>query len=170
MRRIITGHKEGKSVIIDDTEISATIGRFGRVITPIWKAEAVPSIPLEKTDFEVDMNPDNFKLGEAVTSITVLPPDEKFISDAKAGGVDAVEEWRKVTGDDFNMHTTDTVDMVVIVSGEIWMEVDDGVEVHLKTGDCLIQNGTRHAWRNKSQENCIIAYTLVGAKRIKNTR
>ena len=165
MRRIITGHKEGKSVIIDDTEISATIGRFGRVITPIWKAEAVPSIPLEKTDFEVDMNPDNFKLGEAVTSITVLPPDEKFISDAKASGVDAVEHWHKIWNDDFNMHTTDTVDINFIVSGEIWLELDDGKEVPLKTGDCVVQNGTRYAWNNRSNEDCIIFTAAVKAQR-----
>jgi mannose-6-phosphate isomerase-like protein (cupin superfamily) len=63
------------------------------------------------------------------------------------------------------MHTTDTVDFDVIVSGEIHLELDDGAEVLLKAGDCVVQNGTRHAWRNRSKENCVIAVALIGATR-----
>jgi len=63
------------------------------------------------------------------------------------------------------MHTTDTVDFGVVVSGEVVLELDDGAEVLLKAGDCVIQNGTRHAWHNRSSEKCVIAVTLVGAVR-----
>ena len=63
------------------------------------------------------------------------------------------------------MHTTDTIDYDIILSGELWMELDDGMEVHLKPGDCVIQNGTRHAWRNRSSESCIMASVMIGAKR-----
>ena len=63
------------------------------------------------------------------------------------------------------MHTTDTVDFDVVVSGEVVLELDDGAEVLLKAGDCVIQNGTRHAWHNRSSENCMIAFSLVGADR-----
>ncbi len=59
------------------------------------------------------------------------------------------------------MHTTDTVDYGIVVSGEIWPELDDGAEVHLKQGDCVVRNGTRHAWRNRSSETC----AMIGAKR-----
>ena len=30
------------------------------------------------------------------------------------------------------MHTTDTIDFEVILDGEVWLELDDGVEVHLE--------------------------------------
>lgn len=63
------------------------------------------------------------------------------------------------------MHTTDTVDFDVVVSGECYLELDGGAEVFLKTGDCVVQNGTRHAWRNRSAENCVIAVALIGAGR-----
>ena len=52
--------------------------------------------------------------------------------------------------DDPGMHTTPTIDIDVVLSGEIWMEVDHGKEVHLKQGDVLIQNGTRHRWTNRT--------------------
>jgi hypothetical protein len=51
------------------------------------------------------------------------------------------------------MHISDTVDLDVIVSGEVYVELDDGAEVRLKAGDCVIQNGTRHAWHNRSSLN-----------------
>ena len=63
------------------------------------------------------------------------------------------------------MHTTDTVDFDVVISGEVWLELDDGAEVHLKAGDCVVQNGTRHAWHNRSAQPCVIAVCLLGAKR-----
>ena len=40
------------------------------------------------------------------------------------------------------IHTADTVDFNVIVLGEVYLELDDGAEAHLKAGDCVIQNGT----------------------------
>jgi mannose-6-phosphate isomerase-like protein (cupin superfamily) len=63
------------------------------------------------------------------------------------------------------MHTTDSVDFDVVVFGEVVMELDDGAEVVLKAGDCVIQNGTRHAWHNRSSDVCVIAFSLVGAER-----
>jgi len=37
--------------------------------------------------------------------------------------------------------------------------------VHLRPGDIVIQNGTRHAWRNKRAEPCVMYSVLVGAPR-----
>jgi len=59
------------------------------------------------------------------------------------------------------MHTTDTVDFDVVTSGELYLELGDGSEVLLKAGDGVVQNGTRHAWRNRSPANCVIAVPLV---------
>ena len=64
------------------------------------------------------------------------------------------------------MHTTDTVDIVLVLSGEITLELDDGVQVHLQAGDTVVQNGTRHAWRNTSAEPCTLAGAQIGAVRV----
>jgi mannose-6-phosphate isomerase-like protein (cupin superfamily) len=63
------------------------------------------------------------------------------------------------------MHRTDTVDFNLIVSGEVWLELDDGSEVLLKAGDCVVQNGTRHRWRNPTSEPCVMAVAQIGAAR-----
>src|SRR5262249_36757789 len=63
------------------------------------------------------------------------------------------------------MHTTDTVDMVVILSGEAVLELDEGKEVTVRAGDCVVQNGTRHRWHNRSNVPCVTAVAMVGALR-----
>lgn len=62
-------------------------------------------------------------------------------------------------------HTTDTVDYCVVVRGEMTLELDDGAKVTLKQGDCVVQNGTRHRWRNPLPEPCLMAFISVGGKR-----
>jgi carboxymethylenebutenolidase len=51
----------------------------------------------------------------------------------------------------------------IVLSGEIDLELDAHTEIHLKAGDCIIQNGTRHAWRNRGAEACTIAFIIIGA-------
>jgi quercetin dioxygenase-like cupin family protein len=59
------------------------------------------------------------------------------------------------------MHRTPTLDLICVLSGEIWLELDEG-EIHLGPGDCVVQNGTRHAWRNRSDAPCSMAVVLIG--------
>ena len=61
------------------------------------------------------------------------------------------------------MHTTATIDFEVVLEGEVWLELDDGEEVHLKPGDTVVQNGTRHAWRNHGSVPARLAVFLIGA-------
>jgi mannose-6-phosphate isomerase-like protein (cupin superfamily) len=68
--------------------------------------------------------------------------------------------------DDPEMHTTDTIDYVVILGGQAELELDDGKSETVRTGDCVVQRGTRHAWRVTSDEPLILAATLIGAKRL----
>ncbi len=63
------------------------------------------------------------------------------------------------------MHTTDTIDYEFVVSGEVVLELDDGAEVLLRAGDTVVQNGTRHAWRNRSTQPCRLVVVLIGARR-----
>jgi quercetin dioxygenase-like cupin family protein len=52
----------------------------------------------------------------------------------------------------------------VVISGEIDMELDNGVVAHLKQGDVLVQRGTIHNWVNRGKEVCVIAFVLISAK------
>ena len=41
--------------------------------------------------------------------------------------------------------------------------MDEG-EVRLEAGDVLIQRGTSHAWSNRSDESCRVAFVLIDAE------
>ena len=63
------------------------------------------------------------------------------------------------------MHMSDTIDYGIVVRGEMTLELDDGQKVHLRQGDCVVQNGTRHRWRNPLPEPCLMAFISIGGKR-----
>jgi quercetin dioxygenase-like cupin family protein len=65
-------------------------------------------------------------------------------------------------------HRTESIDYAVVLSGEIDMELDDGVSVHLRQGDVLVQRGTIHNWVNRGTRPCVIAFVLVAARPVLN--
>jgi uncharacterized cupin superfamily protein len=50
------------------------------------------------------------------------------------------------------------------LSGELWLELDGNEERRLAPGDVVIQNGTRHAWRNRGTEPATILSVMIGAE------
>ena len=67
--------------------------------------------------------------------------------------------------DNPGMHTTDTIDFEVVLSGEVVLELDDGAETVLHPGDTVVQNGTRHRWLNRGVQPAVLAVFLIGAHR-----
>ncbi len=64
------------------------------------------------------------------------------------------------------MHATDAIDYAIVLEGEITIVLDDGREELLRQHDVIIQNGTRHAWRNTSDKPAKVACFSVGARRV----
>ena len=164
VRRVITAHRGGKSVIVDDAEIPAQ-PFLGFELTELMEVIGVPSIPVEEGEYKKELALRMPDPGGVRIRLAMLRPDEEFFRIYKEKRVDPAEEWRNAFADDFRMHTTDTVDCGIILSGELCMELDDEVEVLLKPGDVVVNCGTRHAWRNRSAQNCIAAFVCIGAKR-----
>jgi len=63
------------------------------------------------------------------------------------------------------MHVTDSVDYVLVLDGAIWLDLDDGKMIRLGPGDTVIQNATRHAWRNLGDSPATLAVVHVGVTR-----
>jgi mannose-6-phosphate isomerase-like protein (cupin superfamily) len=173
IRCVVTGRNEqGKSVFVR-TALSAPVRLAllpGYEFHRLWGSDQVPELPSDGT---APPHPRYFppKNGFRFGFFTI-PPDSSAGVDQINMASALAEIQQKLPGmvevlepDHPGMHTTDTVDFDVIVSGEVYLELDDGAEVLLKAGDCVIQNGTRHAWHNRSPRNCVIAVTLVGADR-----
>ncbi|MDY0134136.1 MAG: cupin domain-containing protein [Atribacterota bacterium] len=63
-------------------------------------------------------------------------------------------------------HRTDTIDYAVLIAGELTLLLDNGESAHLKAGDVIVQNGTRHAWLNTSNSPARMMFVMVGATRV----
>jgi mannose-6-phosphate isomerase-like protein (cupin superfamily) len=177
VRRVVTGHSpEGKAIVASDMEVDATTVdilpqlEFHR----LWGADETPTFP---DDGSPRPGPNFYPpLGGFRFLLYTVPPQSVALRDdlnmeaalaeleEKLPGLAGYIEW-----DSPGMHVTNTIDFEYVISGEIWLELDDGKEVHLKAGDTVIQNGTHHAWRNKGTESCQMVICLIGARRNSKT-
>ena len=61
------------------------------------------------------------------------------------------------------MHQTPTLDYIIILSGELYLIMEEGETLLKPQGDIVIQRGTNHAWSNCSDEPCIQLAVLIDA-------
>jgi naringenin degradation protein FdeH len=63
-------------------------------------------------------------------------------------------------GEQVPVHSTATVDYVVVLSGQLVLLVGDE-EIVLQAGDTVVQQATPHGWANRSTEPCTVAAVLL---------
>jgi quercetin dioxygenase-like cupin family protein len=104
-------------------------------------------------------------MGSTFRCVEFLPEDPEILKtlDGRAAfgemgaGSNIVEDARHPF-----MHRTDSVDYAIVLSGEIWMMLDEEEDdLLLKAGDVLIQRGNNHAWSNRGTVPCVIAFVLI---------
>lgn len=174
VRRVVTGHDaDGKAVVASDTQVDG----FRPSLTPgsefhrLWGGDEPPSFPdhgAEPAQGQYFPPFGGFRFG-----FFAIPPHNREPGgppppdDLEAAMAEFEAAMPGLAGhmepDAPGMHTTSTIDFEVVLEGEVWLELDDGVEVHLRAGDTVVQNGTRHAWRNHSDTTARLAVFIVGA-------
>jgi hypothetical protein len=174
VRRVVTGHdSNGKAVFASDEPVDpVTVALVpGAEFHLLWGADHAPTFP---DDGSPTAQPTYFPPlgGYRFGFFTIppahsssIPPDLDFEAalaemDAKLPGMLA---WMEP--DNPGMHTTDTIDFEVVLSGEVVLELDDGAEKVLRPRDTVVQNGTRHRWSNRGTESAVVAVILLGAHR-----
>jgi hypothetical protein len=174
IRRVVTGHdSQGKAIFVDDGMVKpTTLALSTMTYHELWRSDSAPSFPDAgtngpKTSFFPPPGGYRFFI------LTIMPGDEPDLADCGIDLEAAIREMQdKLPGlletnefDNPGMHTTDTVDMEIMLAGELVLELDDGAEVTLRPGDVNIQNGTRHRWHNRGSEPAVMAVAMVGASR-----
>jgi hypothetical protein len=171
-RRIATVNANGKAVVQSDKLLPAYEFKTvpGYMHTLIWVNPAIPDLSKEQ---RFDRYPDSVVPGPGGTSLhfVTFPPSSVFADSSFDGEAARREALIRLRGladhfekEDPAMHKTNTVDYAVVYEGEIWLELDDAKTIHLKRGDVVVQNGTRHAWRNKGTASVTMLFFLNGAK------
>lgn len=172
MRRVVTGHDvRGRSVVVNDGAAPRTheyISYPGCVTSLAWATE--PDQPVSKTGEDPTGKTESLlpPVGGTRLMLLTFPPDAVMASPAFDGPGFVAEQLEHGPGlaerfEPDGMHTTPTVDYTIVVDGEIWLELDDGHLTHLRAGDVVVQNATRHGWRNQSDKPTTLAVILTGA-------
>jgi quercetin dioxygenase-like cupin family protein len=144
IRRVITGH-DGKNIAKVLTDAPATNAKYpdsGVVSTLMWIT---------------DRNPADIAIGEKVEDMGA-----RIVGTAPPAGGTRFCVIDFPPGNHAHMHRTETIDYVIVIDGEIEMDMDDST-VKLQAGDIMIQRGTNHAWANRSSKPARVAFVLVDA-------
>ena len=145
IRRVVTGHdaKRVARALIDGPATNAKYPGAGIVSTLMWSTDRMPA--------DIAIGEDAEDLGARILGTAPPPNGTRF----------AVLDFPP--GNPPIMHRTETLDYVVVMAGEIDMDMDDST-VRLKAGDVLIQRGTNHSWVNRGTERARIAVVLMDAQ------
>ena len=171
MRRVVTGHNAaGKSVFVSDAASPHTLelpGMPGLVLTNLWITDGAPADSSGSPDAAarpVVLEPPG---SGSIFRVVDFPPDAELLGKMDRGkAFEAMAAHGAMDRDASRhpgMHRTRTVDYALVLDGEIWALMDEG-EVLLRAGDCLIQRGTNHAWANRSDRPCRVAFILIDAR------
>lgn len=173
VRRLVTGHSpDGKAVVASDMEVEAiTLDLLpGYEFHRLWGADTTPEFPDDGSPRPVrSYFP---PVGGCRFGLFTIPPHSAAMPqdlDIQSGFKEMEEKLpglgAHMERDNPGMHTTDTIDFEYVISGEVSLELDDGNEILLRAGNTVVQNGTRHAWRNRGSEACRLVVCLIGAHR-----
>ena len=169
IRRIVTGHnKDGRSIFLcDGCAENVRENSNGMAVTELWTTDATPANNTGHEDagarpavLQPPPRGSRFRIVE-------YPPDSiRFAAGTDATAFRDAGLNRSAATDTSRhpgMHKTDTIDYAIVLSGEIYAVMDEG-ETLMRPSDCLIQRGTSHAWSNRSDRPCQVAFVLIDAE------
>lgn len=172
IRRIVTAEsKLGVAVQVDDLLETTS----ANIPTDIWGFDQLPNLPLAAEQVLGEYRQKGLfgPKGALRIDIQTLPPEtSKQAADLGA----LMAKLNLGTGHNMTpgksgggMHRTDSIDLVVVISGEGEMVYPDEnghlKEIHLKPGDFIVQNGNFHEWRNRSDADFVVFLIVLGAER-----
>ncbi|OTA56049.1 hypothetical protein K449DRAFT_387810 [Hypoxylon sp. EC38] len=145
-RVIVTTHKEDGTSVFHSDRVVESFSPFGPERSSFSVFDARPSVPVNNLEEPKDLQK---------TLPRVTPTGVTFCITNMAPRQSAP------------MHRTISLDYGVVLSGEIVLELDGGKEKIVKAGEFIVQQGVNHAWHNRTDEVCRIAFVMVGSEKIK---
>jgi mannose-6-phosphate isomerase-like protein (cupin superfamily) len=171
VRRVVTGISEsGKPTIVSDGEPPRSrkytnVPGFANCLVWSTKAPATPSADPTTSLRSWIPGP-----AETIALTVTFPPDSVYADASYDPTAAAAEQLEAAPGlaelfeqEHPGMHTTPTVDYGVVLDGEIALDLD-GESTVMRPGDIIVQNGTRHAWRNPGTKPATVFFVLIGTK------
>jgi len=173
IRRIIVADENDRSRVIADgpsPDIRTDPARPGFFCSRIWVTDCTP-VRLQGLRESLHL-PHTLvpPAGGSTCYVVTFPPDARFRG--KVGAREVANYFTMMDAPDAStysakaphpyMQKTRTLDFCLVLDGEITLVLDTE-EVHLKAGDTVVQRGTNHAWSNRSDRPCVVAFSAHDA-------
>ena len=142
VRRVVTGHDaQGRSRFVSDAAFDPREVPGGdAAMCLVWTAPDLPVDNNDTTDGREREAGLTLKGGSVIRTVDLFP------------------------GQQSPMHRTNSLDYGIVLSGQLELELDDGIKTLLHSGDIVVQRGTMHLWRNPHpSETCRIVFVLTEA-------
>lgn len=176
IRRIVTGHDaHGSAVFVSDGDAPrAQLFKHipGHAFAQVWSTAPGAALPAAAGDPTTAGGSVVPLAGGSSLLVVTFPPDSVMMDPAMDHAAAGAELAAALPGliecfemDHPGMHTTASIDYGIVLSGELWLELDHGAVKQVGPGDIVVQQGTRHAWRNRGSEPATVAFVLLGAAR-----
>ncbi|MCP3732611.1 cupin domain-containing protein [Sphingomonas sp. MG17] len=174
IRRLVTRHDaQGASCVASDgappvcSAYEHIPGMMTRLVWATSSGEPLRPSPADPTSPSLSHVP---AAGESRFLVVTFPPDRVFAAAEFDGAAAAAENARLSPGlaelfEETGFHRTDSTDYGIVLDGQITLELSDGSKTRLNRHDVIVQNGTRHAWRNETDRPATLAFILIGASR-----
>ena len=176
VRRLITVYDgpgiNAKSKCIADgpaPDVRTDPARPGFSATRIWVTDRTPARIAGITDTLGKPHTLEPPPGGSVCRVVTFPPDASYTVGATevaayfaAMGSPQASTYGPKAKHPY-MQKTRTLDFCLVLEGEITLVLDKQ-EVHLKAGDTVVQRGTNHAWSNRSDKPCTMAFSSHDGK------
>lgn len=141
VQRVVTGHDANGRAIFTSEDVSPTrmIPSGDAAFLLLWTTATVPADNNDETDGRDREAGLTLNQGSVIRIVDMLP------------------------GQQSPMHRTNSIDYGIVLSGEIELELDDGATRTIREGGIIVQRGTVHLWRNRTDKVCRIAFILIEA-------
>ncbi len=174
VRRIVCADENEKSKAISDApvrDVRTDPARPGYSATRVWVTDHTPARIAGMTDTSGMPHTLEPPAGGSVCRIVTFPPDKTW--QGKIGARDVQNFFAQMGSPGAStysksaphpyMQKTRTLDYCLVLEGEITLVLDTQ-EAQLKAGDTVVQRGTNHAWSNRSDRPCTIAFSSHDGK------
>jgi mannose-6-phosphate isomerase-like protein (cupin superfamily) len=169
LRRVVVIDENDKSKAIADgpsPDVRTDPARPGFVSSRMWVTDSTPARAKgirEAVNMPHTLEPPP---NGSVCRVVVFPPDSSW--KGRVGSAE-VKRYFEAMGSPHAstyssaaphpyMHKTRTLDFCFVIEGEITLVLDKE-EVELRAGDTVVQRGTNHAWSNRSERPCVVAFS-----------
>jgi quercetin dioxygenase-like cupin family protein len=141
VQRVVTGHDAAGRAVFrsEDWATPQPIPAGVAAFLLLWTTETVPADNNDETDGRERDAGLTLHRGSVIRVVDMLP------------------------GCESPMHRTNSIDYGIVLTNEIELELDSGEKRTVKAGGVIVQRGTNHLWRNRTDAPTRIVFVLIEA-------